>query len=109
MWLQVIDASGWSALNFWLNIFTSLVNCTLLIWVYASLRPMYGVGARTALITSAFGAILLFSLFINLINMGLFPLTLGLMEAVFETIELVIAMIAGAAVYEGEARWVGVE
>jgi hypothetical protein len=70
MWLEVIDLRNSSALNFWVNIFVALVNCTLLIWLYASMRPMYGVGTRTALITSAFGIILGFSLFINLISAG---------------------------------------
>jgi hypothetical protein len=107
MWLQIIDLREPSALNFWVNNLIALLNCTLLIWLYASLRPMYGVGTRTALITSAFGVILGFSLFINFINLGLFPLKLGLLEAVFEAIELTVAMIAGAAVYEGEAKWVG--
>ena len=107
MWLQAIDLRDSSALNFWVNTIVALFNCTLLIWLYASVRPMYGVGTRTALITSAFGVILGFSLFINFINLGLFPLKLGLLEAVFEAIELTIAMVAGAAVYEGEARWVG--
>ena len=105
MWLQVIKLEDWSALNFWINSFIALLNCTLLIWLYASLRPMYGVGTKTALITSAFGVILGFSMFINLINLGLFPLRLGLMEAVFVAIEFPIAMIAGTSIYEGEARW----
>ena len=107
MWLQAIDLRDSSALNFWVNTIVALFNCTLLIWLYASVRPMYGVGTRTALITSAFGVILGFSLFINFINLGLLPLKLGLLEAAFEAIELTIAMVAGAAVYEGEARWVG--
>ena len=105
MWLQIIDLRDWSALNFWVNSFIALLNCTLLIWLYASLRPMYGVGTRTALITSGFGVILGFSLFINLINLGLFPLQLGLMEAAFVAIEFPIAMIAGAAIYEGDGKW----
>ena len=109
MWLQAIDLKYSSALNFWVNQCLALFNCTLLIWLYASLRPMYGVGTRTSLITSAFGVILIFTLNGNLINLGLFPLKLGLLEAAFEAIELIIAMIAGAAVYEGEARWVGCE
>jgi len=105
MWLQVIELREWSAQTFWINSFIALVNCTLMIWLYASLRPMYGVGTKTALVTSAFGVIWAFSLFINLINLGLFPLKLGLIEATFEAIEFPIAMIAGASIYEGEARW----
>jgi hypothetical protein len=34
---------------------------------------MYGVGTKTALITSGFGVILLFCLFLNFINLGLVP------------------------------------
>lgn len=105
MWLEVIDLREWSAQTYWVNSFIALVNCTLMIWLYASLRPMYGVGTKTALITSAFGVIWVFSLFINLTNLGLFPLKLGLIEATFEAIEFPIAMIAGAAIYEGKGNW----
>ena len=104
MWLQAVHLKDWDALTFWVNSFIALVNCTLMIWIYASLRPMYGVGTKTALITSAFGVIWTFSLFINLINLGLFPLKLGLIEATFEAIEFPIAMIAGAAIYEEEKK-----
>ena len=105
MWFQAIELREWDARTYWVNAFIALLNCTVMIWLYASLRPMYGVGTKTALITSAFGVFLGFSLFINFINLGLFPLKLGLMEAVFEAIEFPIAMIAGASIYEGEARW----
>lgn len=105
MWNGVIEFREWSALNIWVNIAIGLLNCTLLIWLYASLRPMYGVGTRTALITSAFGVIWGFSLFVNFINLGIFPLRLGLIEGVFEAIEFPIAMLAGAAVYEGRKKW----
>jgi len=104
MWQQTIDVSDWSALNFAVGNLTTLTNITLMIWLYASLRPMYGVGTRTALIASAFGVILGFSLFINFINLGLFPLRIGLLEAVFEAIEFPVSMIAGAAVYEGKDK-----
>jgi hypothetical protein len=103
-WSPTIDLSSWSAVNSVVNNAIALLNCTVLIWLYASLRPMYGVGTRTALITSAFGIILGFSLFINFINLGLFPARLGLLEALFASLELLIAMIVGATVYEGEDR-----
>ena len=105
MWLEVVDPGERSALNYWLDGLTALVNCTLLIWLYASLRPMYGVGARTALITSAFGIILGSTVSINLINIGLIPLKLGLIEAACEAIEFPIAMLAGAAIYENREKW----
>lgn len=101
---QILQASSirdWGVPNYVLNILIALVNCTILIWLYASLRPMYGVGTRTALITSAFGIIFGFSMTVNGINLGLFPPQVGLVELVYEIIEFPIAMIAGAMVYEG--------
>jgi hypothetical protein len=103
-WLQTTDVRDWSSLNHALNFFISLLNTTLLIWLYASLRPMYGVGTKTALITSAVGIVWGVSLMANLTNLGLIPMEAGLVEAAFVTIELPIAMLAGAAVYEGDER-----
>ena len=101
-WLEMTNnLREWTALNHLVNIFIALLNSTLLIWLYASLRPMYGVGTKTALITSALGVVLGLSLTINVINLGLLPLRFGLLEALFVTIEFPIAMLAGAAVYEG--------
>ena len=100
-WPNVGHLAEWGALNHLLNLVLPLLNSTILIWLYASLRPMYGVGTRTALITSAFGVVLLVSLSINMINIGLIPARAGLIEAVFELIEFPVAMIVGASVYEG--------
>ena len=101
MWAQVVDVSAWSGLNEGVNIFIALLNCTILIWLYASLRPMYGVGTKTALITSAFVIAWILSMFINITNLGLIPLELAAMEAAFEVIETPIVMIVGAGIYEG--------
>ncbi|MEJ2261814.1 MAG: hypothetical protein P8X95_00110 [Anaerolineales bacterium] len=84
-----------------LNILIALVNCTLHIWLYASLRPIFGVGTRTVLITSALGIILRFSATINGINLGLFPPQVGLIEWVYKAVEFPLAMIVGATAYEG--------
>jgi hypothetical protein len=100
MWLQVIDISRWSAMNSAVNVVLAIANCSILIWLYASLRPMYGVGARTALIASAFGIAWVLSIFVTLMNLGLIPLRLGLIEAAFEAVEFPIAMLVGAGVYE---------
>lgn len=103
-WLQTTIVHDWGVPNYVLNIVIALVNCTILIWLYASLRPMYGVGTKTALITSAFGIIFGFSMAVNGINLGLFPPQVGLVESVYEVIEFPIAMIAGAWVYEGASE-----
>jgi len=102
---EEIEFREFTALNYWINTIIPVVNCTLMIWLYASLRPMYGVGTRTALITSAFAVILGFSLFANFINLGLLPMKVTMIEAVFEAIEFPIAMMAGAAIYEGQEKW----
>jgi hypothetical protein len=104
MLAEEFEFREWTAINYWVNMIIPVVTCTLLIWLYASLRPMYGVGARTALITSAFGLILGFAMFVNFINLGLLPLKAGLIEAVFEAIEFPIAMMAGAAIYEQKEK-----
>ena len=98
---QTTNVNEWTAPNHLVNILIALLNCTLLIWLYASLRPMYGVGTKTALIASAFGVVFLLSLTINLVNLDLVPRRVGLMEAAFVAIELPIAMLVGASVYEG--------
>lgn len=102
---EEIQFREWSAANHWVNIAIAILNCTLMIWLYASLRPMYGVGTRAALITSLFAIILGSTLFINFINLGVLPLKAGLVEAVFEAIEFPIAMLVGAGIYEGQERW----
>jgi hypothetical protein len=100
-WVQTTDVLSWGVPNYVLNILIALVNCMILIWLYAALRPMYGVGTKTALITSAFGVIFGFSVTLNGINLGLFPPQLGMVEFLYELIEFPIAMLAGAWVYEG--------
>jgi hypothetical protein len=101
LWLEATHLGQWDAQNETLNIVIAVLNSTLLIWLYASLRPMYGVGAKTALITSAFGFAWAFSMIANGINLGLFPAQAGLVEAAYEAIEFPVSILAGAAVYEG--------
>ena len=99
-WYYSTNIPHWSISNNIINILIALINCTVLIWLYASLRPMFGVGTKTALITSAFGIIFGLSMSINGINLGLFPLQIGLLESAYEAIEFPVAMIAGAFIYE---------
>ena len=65
LWMQAIDANGWTGWNSLVNISIAILNCAILIWLYASLRPMYGVGTKTALITSAFFIAWMVSMFVN--------------------------------------------
>lgn len=99
--IQTTNILDWGIPNYVLNLLIALINCTLLIWLYASLRPMFGVGTRTALITSAFGIIFSLTMTVNGINLGLVPPQVGLTEWIFEVIEFPLAMMAGSLVYEG--------
>ena len=53
--------ASWGVWNRILNLSIALVNCIMLIWLYAALRPMFGVGPRTALIAGAFVFYFVFS------------------------------------------------
>jgi hypothetical protein len=104
MWRTVTNYNEWSGLETAVSTVRAIVNCTILIWLYASLRPMYGVGTKTALITCAFGLAWIWSMIINLGISGLIPARLALIEAAFETIEFPIAMLVGASIYEGQEK-----
>ena len=101
MWMQEVEVNELSGLRVGINLLVGLLNCIVMIWIYASLRPMYGVGTKTALITAAFGVVWILSLFVNITNLGLLPARLALIEGTFEAIEVPLAMLIGALVYEG--------
>lgn len=92
----------WGAMDQLINITIALLNSTLLIWLYAALRPMFGVGPRTAIFAGAVLYIFLLGLVVNFINLGFFPARMAFPEMVYELIELPIAIIIGAQFYERE-------
>ena len=96
--------SQWTLRHQAINLGIALANCFMLIWLYASLRPMFGVGPRTALIASAFMFVFVFAFELNYTNLGFIPLQLALLDAMNLIIELPLALIAGAHVYES-GRW----
>jgi hypothetical protein len=100
-WLEVGQLRDWDNLNATVSAGLALLNSTVLIWLYASLRPMYGVGYKTALITSGFLVVFGWSLVVNAINLGVLPTQAAVIEGIFETIEAPLAILVGAAVYEG--------
>ena len=101
MWMQAVEVNELSGLRVGINLLVGLLNCIVMIWIYASLRPMYGVGTKTALITAAFGVVWILSIFVNITNLGLLPPRLALIEGTFEAIEVPLAMLIGALIYEG--------
>jgi hypothetical protein len=103
-WHQTLPAPDWGAINILLNLFIALVNTIILMWLYAALRPMFGVGVKTALVTSFFVIVFMAVFSINMINLGVFPWEIGLLETIYLTVELPLAMIVGAKVYEADYK-----
>jgi hypothetical protein len=100
-WYSKLSLNAWGTSNIILNIVIALVNCTLLTWLYAALRPMFGVGSRTALAASAFAFLFRSAFAFNGVNLGIYPLRIALIELGYQLVELPIAILAGARVYEG--------
>ena len=100
---QLYAPSSWSISNHVLNLFIALVNSIMLIWMYAALRPMFGVGPKTALIASGFAYAFFFSFMINFANLRFYPMRPALIELFYQLIELPVALLVGAYCYEG--RW----
>ena len=84
-----------------------VVMCFLLgilaVWLYAAVRPRLGAGAGTAVKVGIVVWLLAF-LFPNagLVAMGIFPTRLVLIALVWELIEVPLAVVAGAWLYQEE-------
>jgi hypothetical protein len=105
MLLEYPGVPRWSLRHEAVNLTIALGNCFMMIWLYASLRPMFGVGTRTALIASAFVFVFVLAFELNYANLGLFAYRIALIEALNLIIELPLALIVGASVYES-GHWV---
>jgi hypothetical protein len=99
-WYGDLIIPKWTVGNYVLNIFFALVNSTVLMWLYAALRPMFGVGARTALITSGFAFTFVATYAINQANLGIVPIWIAYIEMVYIIIELPLALLVGSWFYE---------
>ena len=73
----------------------------MLVWTYAAMRPRFGAGVKTAICASTlvWGLAYLYpNLFMIITN--IFPRDMIVMVTVWGLIELIVAGIAGAAVYQ---------
>lgn len=111
VWSKVAAAWGlsaapidWSAAQHVLNIAIALINSIMMIWLYAALRPMFGVGPRTALITSGFVFVFVSASIINSVNLGQQTFPYAVVEMISLVLELPIAIIIGARYYES-GKW----
>jgi hypothetical protein len=106
--LRLLRPSGsfltWSLGEHALNLTIGLFTCFMMIWLYASLRPMFGVGARTALIAAGFVFAFVFAFHLNFANLGFIPHWQALLYCLDLIVELPLALLVGAEVYE-RGRW----
>ena len=98
---EALGLEEWSPVSFAINIGVAALNSIMMIWLYAALRPMFGVGPRNALITSGFVFAFILAFSINNVNMGFLPIFVAGFDILSLVVELPIAIIAGAAFYEG--------
>jgi hypothetical protein len=77
---QGIELQGWGFKEHALNIGIAIINCMMLIWLYAALRPMFGVGTKTALICSLYWLVFISVFSINMANLGYYPWNIAFME-----------------------------
>lgn len=87
-----------------LNIGIALVNSIMMMWLYVALRPMFGVGPRTALIAGGFVFTFVTAFAVNYVNLGRLQWPYAVVETVNLVVELPIAIIVGARFYES-GRW----
>jgi hypothetical protein len=71
------------------------------VWLYASMRPRFGPGPKTAVLTGL--AVWLLGYFIPLVGdalMGLFDPGLLVIPMIWGLVEVIVAVVAGAWVYQ---------
>jgi hypothetical protein len=99
-WVEVLSIQDWTSANYFLNLMIVLASCIMVMWLYAALRPMFGVGTKTALITSGFVLTFIAAYAINETNLGLYPIQITLIQLFYWLVELPAAVVAGAYFYE---------
>jgi hypothetical protein len=87
---------GWMVLYLVLGFVFGIVA----IWIYASIRPRYGAGAKTAIIAAVMTWILGYLLpMFGYLAIGLTTISLVMVSAVWGLAEIVIGTLAGAWLY----------
>jgi hypothetical protein len=73
---------------------------TVIMTVYALIRPRFSSHAKTALVTAVLFLIILMVYLANITNLGVLPLKVSLISFIFNLIELPLAILIGAVTYE---------
>ena len=79
-----------------------LIYGVLMVWLYAAIRPRYGAGPKTAICAglAVWAAGVLLPNVAFMWAAGLFPTNLTVMTTTAAIVELVVAALAGAALYK---------
>jgi hypothetical protein len=88
-----------AAFNLW-----GLAAGIITVWLYAGLRPRYGAGPRTAICAGLTVWALAFALATAVpVFFHLYPVGLGLTSVALEAVEMILAGLAGGAIYKERA------
>lgn len=83
----------------------SFVVGILAIWLYAAIRPRYGPGPRTAVRAGlALWAFSTVTFSVAMASLRIFPARLMAIAAAWSLPEVVVAVVAGAAIYREDSR-----
>ncbi len=99
MFLQAFDRLPSGTLYHILNLLYLYLICTLIMWIYAAIRPRFKGRLQAALGTSLVFWLFVFLFFGNSSNMGLYPYRLTLLAIGFNLVEIPAAVIGGSLVY----------
>ncbi len=99
MFVEAFDDLPAGTLYHILNLLYLYLICTLIMWIYAAIKPRFRKRVHAALATSAVFWLFVILFFVNYSNMGLYPYRMTLMTIVFNLLEIPAAVIAGSLVY----------
>ena len=93
---------GGTAYHVW-NIVHLFLVFFLAIWVYAAIRPRFGPGPKSALITAFVLWTMYFWIVMNFARLGIFPLNVAIVSLAFNFVEIPAAILVGARMYSEPA------
>ena len=103
LWQETFGAIPEGARFGWVNVLILVGVCLLMMWLYAALRARFGAGPRTALVTALFFWLFVLLIWINFVNLGVFPREIVGLSLLFNLFEILGAVFVGASVYKEKA------
>lgn len=95
-----LSRQSWTFGNHLFQLLLPFAAGMLLVFLYAAIRPRFGAGPKTAILAALIVVSYWLILLAYFVNVGLFPVQLGVASLVDNLIVLPVAALAGAAVYK---------